>query len=212
MAMGAKERRSREKERREQEIIEGARGLFVEKGFAQTTMDDVVERLEMSKGGLYHHFKSKDELLYAAASAGLERLRGMVEEEMAGKANGLEKVTAFGQAYVRFYMGEPMYRKIFSELALALPPVGPRGQAFVKLSERINAMMVEVIEEGIRDRSIRPDVNAKLLAFSASSSLDGVLSALDRRGARLKWYGLYQEEVLSYTFEIFRTAIASKSV
>ena len=208
--MGAKERRGRERERREREIIDGARELFISKGFARTTMDDIVARLELSKGGLYHHFESKDELLYAAATAGLQRFEEMILHEMAGKANGLDKVTAFGQAYVRFHMGEPGHRRVFGELAYASSPTGPRGRAFMEQSERLNGLMVGSIEEGIRDGTIRPDVNPKLLAFSASSSLEGVLNALERRGGQLKGEGLYQEEVLSYTFDIFRTAIGNR--
>ncbi|WP_175615556.1 TetR/AcrR family transcriptional regulator, partial [Piscibacillus halophilus] len=38
--------------------------LFSEKGFHGVTVRDIVEHCQTSKGGFYHHFKSKDELLY----------------------------------------------------------------------------------------------------------------------------------------------------
>ena len=57
-------RRLPEDERRAQ-ILEAAKRCFVEKGFAATRMDDVAKAAGLSKGGLYFHFKSKEELMVA---------------------------------------------------------------------------------------------------------------------------------------------------
>lgn len=44
-------------------IIESAWGLFYEQGYENTTIDDIVEHSETSKGSFYHYFDSKDALL-----------------------------------------------------------------------------------------------------------------------------------------------------
>lgn len=44
-------------------IIDAAWELFYEKGYADTTVDDIIERSETSKGSFYYYFTSKDELL-----------------------------------------------------------------------------------------------------------------------------------------------------
>jgi AcrR family transcriptional regulator len=46
------------------EIIEAAINEFVEKGYANASMESIAVRAKLSKGGLYHHFKSKTEILY----------------------------------------------------------------------------------------------------------------------------------------------------
>lgn len=46
-------------------IIQAARKNFSKQGFANTTMDDIANTAKVSKGGLYHHFPSKDELFMA---------------------------------------------------------------------------------------------------------------------------------------------------
>lgn len=51
-------------ERRDQ-IIEAAEKLFYEKGYEQTSVQDVLDALSLSKGGFYHYFQSKIELLEA---------------------------------------------------------------------------------------------------------------------------------------------------
>jgi AcrR family transcriptional regulator len=47
-------------------IIASARGLFNRRGFEQVTIDDLMKEAGLTRGGFYHHFKSKDEL-YAEA-------------------------------------------------------------------------------------------------------------------------------------------------
>lgn len=49
-------------EERKHQILQAAMACFAEKGFYETTMDDVVERANLSKGSLYWYFKGKKEL------------------------------------------------------------------------------------------------------------------------------------------------------
>lgn len=45
-----------------QTILEAARSLFIEKNYADVTIADIVAKAEISKGALYHHFSSKEDL------------------------------------------------------------------------------------------------------------------------------------------------------
>ena len=47
-----------------QEILRASARLFQEQGYDGTSMNDVAAALKLSKGGLYHHFQSKDEILF----------------------------------------------------------------------------------------------------------------------------------------------------
>ena len=47
-----------------QEILRVAARLFQQQGYDATSMNDVAAALKLSKGGLYHHFQSKDEILF----------------------------------------------------------------------------------------------------------------------------------------------------
>ncbi len=49
---------------RKKEILDAARELFLEKGFSKVTMEDVVSRTSLSKGGLYHYYKSTHEMIF----------------------------------------------------------------------------------------------------------------------------------------------------
>src|SRR5438552_8898301 len=47
-----------------QEILRTAARLFQQQGYDATSMNDISAALKLSKGGLYHHFRSKNEILF----------------------------------------------------------------------------------------------------------------------------------------------------
>ena len=55
-----------------QEILRTAARLFQQQGYDATSMNDVAAALKLSKGGLYHHFQSKDEILFQIMSQAME--------------------------------------------------------------------------------------------------------------------------------------------
>ncbi|CAH0535513.1 Nucleoid occlusion factor SlmA [Vibrio stylophorae] len=58
---------------RRAELLSLAQTLFLEKGYEQTSMQDICSAAGVSKGALYHHFKSKEEVLDAMVDALMER-------------------------------------------------------------------------------------------------------------------------------------------
>ena len=55
-----------------QEILRTASRLFQQRGYDATSMNDVAAALKLSKGGLYHHFQSKDEILFEIMNHAME--------------------------------------------------------------------------------------------------------------------------------------------
>ena len=55
-----------------QDILRTAARLFQQRGYDATSMNDVAAALKLSKGGLYHHFQSKDEMLFHIMSHAMD--------------------------------------------------------------------------------------------------------------------------------------------
>src|SRR5438552_18037488 len=55
-----------------QDILRTAARLFQQRGYDATSMNDVAAALRLSKGGLYHHFQSKDEILFNLMSHAMD--------------------------------------------------------------------------------------------------------------------------------------------
>ena len=68
-----------------QEILRTAARLFQQRGYDATSMNDVAAALKLSKGGLYHHFQSKDEILFHIMSHALN----ITEQQVINPARGI---------------------------------------------------------------------------------------------------------------------------
>lgn len=68
------------KEERKNEIIEAAVTEFLEKGYEGASVDSISKRAGLSKGGFYHHFKNKDEVLLAANYRYLEPINKLIND------------------------------------------------------------------------------------------------------------------------------------
>jgi len=68
-----------------QEILRTAARLFQQRGYDATSMNDVASALKLSKGGLYHHFQSKDEILFHIMSHAMD----ITEEKVINAVRGI---------------------------------------------------------------------------------------------------------------------------
>jgi AcrR family transcriptional regulator len=66
-----------------QEILRTAARLFYRRGYDATSMNDVAAALKFSKGGLYHHFHSKDEILFSLLEHAMQITQERVIEPVA---------------------------------------------------------------------------------------------------------------------------------
>lgn len=81
------------KRTRKQEFLDTALDLFREKGYEQTTVNDIINKLNASKGGFYHYFKSKEEVLEAVAQHHIEEEITITQEIAAdNKLKAIEKI------------------------------------------------------------------------------------------------------------------------
>ena len=70
---------------RKNEILDVADELFGKKGFDGTSTNDILERVGIARGTLYHHFKSKEEIMDALIERYSDRLLGAAQEVAADK-------------------------------------------------------------------------------------------------------------------------------
>ena len=65
-----------------QDILRTAARLFQQRGYDATSMNDVAAALKLSKGGLYHHFQSKDEILFNLMNHAMDITQERVIDEV----------------------------------------------------------------------------------------------------------------------------------
>jgi AcrR family transcriptional regulator len=83
-----------------QEILRTAARLFQQRGYDATSMNDVAAALKLSKGGLYHHFQSKDEILFEIMNHAMEITEERVLAPVRGIADPQDRLRALIRLHI----------------------------------------------------------------------------------------------------------------
>ena len=96
--------------------------LFSNKGFAETSMDDIASAAKLSKGGLYHYFSSKTELRNFVLDNFMDVVLTGLHDELKDVDNGLEKVRRLIFHHVELYPKRIAEAKTLFHEVQNLPP------------------------------------------------------------------------------------------
>lgn len=149
-------------------ILEAAQRLFLEKGYEQTTIQDIVDALGgLTKGAVYHHFKSKEEILDAVgdrmffANNPFEAVKGRTD------LSGLEKL----REVIRLNQSDSAR----TQMTIQSIPLARNPRVLVEMVEAnrrvLTPYFLALIEEGNRDGSLHtayPREIAELLPLLTS--------------------------------------------
>lgn len=143
-----------------QKILDAAKKVFLEKGYEETTVLDIVENMGgLTRGAFYHHFKSKEEVLDALGDHLFEVDNPFERARQQTHLNGLGKL----KYVMNMSIESSDARKIslISVQALKSPTFLKR---LIDDNNNILAPFIqELIEEGVRDGSIKTE-HPKLLS------------------------------------------------
>jgi TetR/AcrR family transcriptional regulator, cholesterol catabolism regulator len=148
-----------------QEILRTAARLFQQRGYDATSMNDVAAALKLSKGGLYHHFQSKDEILFEIMNHAMEITEDRVLAPVRSIADPEERLRTLIRLHIEVVLS-PRDREITVMLHEnhPLPP---------SLRRRINARKKEyvhfvesLIAEVQKERHSSGKISARAAAFA----------------------------------------------
>jgi AcrR family transcriptional regulator len=103
-------------------IGSAAAKLFNTKGYLQTTMDDITAAARFSKGGIYHYFSSKDEILFFILDRYMNRVLQDLEHDLAKIETTREKIHYIISRHIRLYTENPAEAKTLLNEKYCLPP------------------------------------------------------------------------------------------
>jgi len=195
--------RGRDEQRRvkREAVLRTAAQLFNEKGYLASTLDEVAERLNVSKPTLYYYVDSKDAILFECVRTGLDMLQEAIKGVDAQGGRAIDKLTAamrqyaeivtmdFGMCVIR--VGED-----------PLPPEARRKLRGMKAG--LDHEFRELIRQSIAEGSIAA-CDPKVAAFT----LAGALSWIGR------WYrpdgGLSPRDIADQTIELLFTGLKGRT-
>ncbi len=148
-----------------QEILRTAARLFQQRGYDATSMNDVAAALKLSKGGLYHHFQSKDEILFEIMNHAMEITEERVLAPVRGIADPEQRLRALIRLHIEVVLS-PVDREITVMLHEnhPLPPV-LRKRINIRKKEYIH-FVENLIAEVQRARQAKGAVSPRAAAFA----------------------------------------------
>jgi TetR/AcrR family transcriptional regulator len=195
------ERRQEEKERRRAEILDAAEAVAAVVGWDDMTMDQVARKARLSRALLYVYFKDKTDLLFGVCERALATLTQRFSDAVSRHKRGLEQLVGLGRAYVAFSQEFPVYFEVVARCELLSPEPQPdtnEGAAMLK-GDACRALMVGVIEAGVKDGSIRADVGEpKIVSTVLWGLMHGVLQLASTKANHLLHDGIATRDLVEH--------------
>jgi len=135
-------------------IISVSERLFLDKGYEKTTTQEIVNETGLSKGTIFHHFKSKEDILVAV----LDKHNDSTAQDMLKWLSEMETLTAkekIVSLFNRFY--DDAERTPLSKMSLTSRSPRLIIEDLRIWAKKISPIITELIDEGNKDGSIKTD-------------------------------------------------------
>ncbi|GAB4287679.1 MAG: TetR/AcrR family transcriptional regulator [Deferrisomatales bacterium] len=165
-------------DRREQIFAAGAQ-LFAEKGYERTSLQEVADRLGVTKPALYYYYRSKEDLLFEIMSFCIDHVTRDITDILARELAPPERLAELVRRYVRFFTSHPHELTILSTAVDSLSP-GPREVIVDKQRHYLKCVRRIVAElQGLRSR---PPLDETAAAFALLGMMNWIFKWYDPRG------------------------------
>lgn len=161
-----------EQARRDQ-ILQAARSCFVDRGYHPTRMEDIASAAGLSKGGVYFHFQSKQEVFDALVQEEFDSSMQMLKGVTDSNAPVAEKMQIIGKFFLESFSSNADAPRFF----IVMGEMGLRDEKLAaKLLEMQSAFIDQVaklIDQGVAEGMMKP-VDSRAIAALLKALLDGV--------------------------------------
>lgn len=196
-------------------IIQKAKETFLEKGLFNTVMDDIADKVGLTRRTLYRYFRTKEDLAYEATimilnewndyqndlfnrleGSGIARLEHFLTSQIYYMNDRIEIMKYLGE--FDFYFAENAYLEPSTECKI-------RYDDIILESERL---LTEIINIGQEDHSIKSDIDVKLMVATMSNLLWGFGQRVAIRGSIIeKETGFRGIDIIKNQISIYIMAI-----
>ena len=162
--------------RTRQKIIEKSMQLFSVKGYYNTSVSDILAAAGLTKGGLYGHFASKEDIWYAVYDEAVGIWKGIVFKGIRNNSDPLRRIEKFVENDMLDYLGTDVFEGGCFFLNMLVERSGQSAdmskqilRGFVRLSRLLRRWLEEADEKGM----LKPGLNHKEIANFILISLNG---------------------------------------
>ncbi|MFI2471368.1 TetR/AcrR family transcriptional regulator [Streptomyces globisporus] len=151
-------------------LLEVAVEVFNERGYDGTSMEDLAQRLRLSKSSIYHHVAGKEELLDLAANRALDALFAVLEDEGEPASTATERLERLVHRSVEVLAAELPYVTVLLRVRGNTPAEQRALLRRREFDHRVAALVSHAAAEGGVRADVDPHLAARLL-FGCVNSL-----------------------------------------
>ena len=203
--MTVERRRKREKNIRKSIILKAARKLFFERGFKAVTVESIAKKAELSKGSVYLHFRSKDEIYSQILLDDIEKFHEYISDLFGYGNSASEMLFRLSGNYVDFFMKD---RELFRILMTFMLHSNDRNlpeeieNHIIKTMNTTINIIEKVLQYGIENHEFPPTINLRQNRNAIWGLLNGVISLYLFTGLETKREDLIRSTVIA-SLQIF---------
>ncbi|WP_461452550.1 TetR/AcrR family transcriptional regulator [Mucilaginibacter sp.] len=149
-------------------IIDGGEELFLTAGIKSVTMDDIAKHLGISKKTIYHFFKDKNELVIALVNKKLKEDEEQMAEIISKSSNVIEEMINMMKCSEEIF--SRINPVVIHDMQKYHPDAWKQFQNFK--SEVLVCTMAQLLEKGIKQGYIRPDIDVKVMSLMRVHQLE----------------------------------------
>jgi AcrR family transcriptional regulator len=166
----AADSRLRDRERKREVVILTAARAFRERGYHNTSLDDIARDLNVTKPTVYHYVANKEELLFECFRTGLSLIMQGLEEVGSSTASARERLEVVIKHYVDAITSDFGWCMVQAENQDLSPTMSRKVKA---LKSEIDHGIRQLIRDGLQDGSIR-ECDPKMSAFALAGALNWI--------------------------------------
>jgi len=170
-------RKERQREERENLILENAARMLARDGFQDLNLDALAAAVEYSKGTLYLHFKTKEDLVLAVATLSLKHRADLLERAASFQGTTRERARAMGfaccefaMAHREFFAVEMMLQQISFWDRVSEERQGQHMAEMLRTYDAVHRLVMEAVACGDLPKTALPDdVTLSMMAITMGS-------------------------------------------
>jgi AcrR family transcriptional regulator len=164
------------KDKRINDILDASIQEFVDKGYENTSMESIAARAGLTKGGLYYHFNSKDDILIKANEAFMEPVIAFMTEAM-NHPDPSEGLAGYIRNYLTYWTNHPKELS-FVFLTMTKTMANESFRRFYKgYAYQMTGFFDSIYHTGIEKGIFKP-FNTQSVSITLMAALDGIIGYL----------------------------------
>ncbi len=202
--MSIAERKLEEKQEMHKRILNGARKIFLEKGYEKTSMRNIAAEINYSQGSLYFYFKDKSEIFHELHKEGFRLLLNQLKV-LDKVADPFERLKAVGRIFIQFAQENKDY---YNLMFIVEEPVKEPQSGGFQIAQEAISQLLGVVKE-CQQKGKFKDMDSEYLTFMFLSAVHGIC-ALFCKDRTTNFMDKTNEELMAHGYECF-VALLEKS-